>query len=203
MIEQIDIDSNVGNSIKTINDNVAELDALICNLQTKRLQWQDAMSVWDTHYADWDSTATTINELSAKWMDMTSVVRGLSSFWNGQITFIYPDPFVEGTENQQPIHDFLLLNHAPEDYSTGQKVSVFFFIQNYPAITTHTNNIFQKSVSSVCFQNTGSDWSQIECNRNEYCIVDDCSALFEVIDVNDQYSCMAKTEILYYLISTT
>lgn len=202
MIQQIDIDSNVGASLPTINDNVAELEALVCNLQTKRDGWQDAMALWNEHYTEWDSVASTVNELSGKWMGMTSVVQGLSSFWNGTITFVYPDPFVEGTENSQPIKDFLLLNHPPEDYADSQKVSVFFFIQNYPALSTQTNNIFQKAVSSVCFENTGTDWNQVECNRTSYCLADNCSDLFEVIDVNDQYSCMEKSEILYYLIST-
>jgi hypothetical protein len=202
MIQQIDINENAGNSLATINSNVSELESLVCNLQQKNIAWHDALDVWNDHYTSWNNMTNTVNELSGKWTDFANVVHSLSSFWNGTITFIYPTPFVEGTQNVKPIYDFLTLNQPANTFNTDQKISVFYFIQNFEANPSQKENIFQKSVSSVCFQNVENDWKQVDCWRNNYCLVDNCSDLFEAIDVNSQYSCMAKTEILYYLVNS-
>ena len=201
MIQTIDINENAGNSLSKINSNVQELEALVCNLQKKNIAWHDAIDVWNEHFDSWDNMATTVTELSAKWDDMSNVVFSLSSYWNGTITFVYPKPFVEGTQNPKPIQDFLTNYHPPKLYNKDQHVSVFFFIQNFKEKPIPKDNIFQKTVSSVCFQNDGQNWNQVECGRLENCLTDNCGDLFEVIDVNNQYSCMQKSEILYYLIN--
>lgn len=202
MIKTIDINENVGNSLEKINNNISEFDSLVCNLQQRNIEWHDALDVWNNHYTDWENMSNMVTELSGKWTDFANVVHGLSSFWNGTITFIYPTPFVEGTQNVKPIYDFLTTYQPTKNFNTDQKITVFYFIQNYDANPSQLENIFQKSVSSVCFQNVEKDWKQIDCGKGNYCLVDNCSDLFEAIDVNSQYSCMAKSEILYYLINT-
>lgn len=202
MIQPIDIDENVGNSLKKINDNIIELETLVCNLQKRNIAWHDAVDVWNDHEASWSSMSTTINELSSKWNDMANIVYSLSSYWNGTITFIYPHPFVEGTQNVTDIKDFLINNHPPDSYNIDQDVTVYFFIQNYDSDPIPENNIFQKTVSSICLQNSGTSWEIVECGRKENCHIDNCDDLFQSINVNSQYSCMAKSQILYYLINT-
>lgn len=200
MIQQIDLLENAGNSVPKINSNILELETIICNLKNDQRLWDSAMQVWEDNIASWTNMSTTVTELSGKWDDMANVVHSLSSFWNGTLTFIYPTPFVEGTQNVQPILNFLEDYHPPHLYNIDQNISVFFFIQNFDP-NTAKSNIFQKSVSSTCFVNNGSAWAPTACNRNTFCERDNCDDLFEAIDVNRQYSCNQKTEILYYLIN--
>lgn len=201
MIKPINIRDNVGNSVHTINNNLAEFEAKICNLNTDNIRWQDALRFWNLNDDKIQNMTNAVNNLSAKWNNMANIVHSLSSFWNGHLTFIYPTPFVEGTQNIKPLHDFLIDNHNPANYNTDQIANIYFFIQNYEAIENSKKDIFQKSVSARYFQNTGTDWIAVSHPKNDFCKTADCNDIYQVIDVNKQYSCSTKTEILYYLIS--
>lgn len=196
----IDLFDNVGDSLTTINDNIIELDALVCNLQGNAEKWNSAFTYFQTVSAHWNESTTLTEHMSGKWDTFSNLIFSFSAIWQGNKSYIYPHPFIEGAINLGAVRSFVNTFIPVKDYPLNQKISVFYFIQNYDAIPTQANNIFQKSVSSICFKNLSGAWSEVDCSKNGICPLNLCDDLFKSVDINDAYDCFNCVERFYYLI---
>ena len=196
----IDLFDNVGDSLVVIHNNLNELDSLVCNLQGNSYKWADAFTYLKGVSAHWSQSTALFENLSSKWDTFANLIFSFSGIWEGTTSYIYPHPFVEGSVNLGTIKNFVNTFIPARNQPNNKKISIFYFIQNYAAIPTQTNNIFQKSVSSVCYKNIENAWVEVDCAKNGICPLNLCDDLFKNIDINSAYDCFNCVERFYYLI---
>lgn len=199
-MEYIDLFQNVGDSLATINNNILELDGLLCNLNAQAEIWNRAYTYFIANSSHWTEPTNLISFLSGKWEGFTNLIYSFSGLWQGNVTFIYPHPFVEGGINLNDIKNFVDGNVYLSAYPENQKITFFYFIQNYAAIPTQSNNIFQKAVSSICYRKINNQWVETDCFKNKICPINSCDSPYKFLNLDDSYDCFNCVERFYYLI---
>jgi hypothetical protein len=151
------IDENlcVGNSLNTINHNVASLSSALVFLENYQNNWFSLYSTFQTYSAIWVDTVTNVQNFSANWVSTSNTVVSLSSTWNVPFTVFYPTILplsawgVNQTYNSGFIKTWLTNNFSPLVYNLNQVINVTVYL-NQILITPV---VFNKSYAETCIPN--------------------------------------------------
>ena len=117
----------VGDSLTaTWMNNFDFLDASTCNLEFSASLWNSTRTTVMDLSARWETLRTTVIDTSAGYNNTFTHVNTTSGQWTGPITLIYPCAFVDVEGRSDTIFNFLTNNFPASSYSPDIEFMIYW-----------------------------------------------------------------------------
>jgi hypothetical protein len=131
IIDLIDENQCVGNSMKVINNNFASLSTSLLQLESYASFWNNAYSTFLTNSALWLKAAPNLQKYNDQWVGAYSLINSLSANWTSSFTVHYPeiisiDSWYSNTSyyTSTVLLNWLTSNFRPSNYLSNQVITV-------------------------------------------------------------------------------
>jgi hypothetical protein len=168
LINLIDENQCVGNSLVIVNNNLINLSSALQNLDDYSFFWNSAYTSFQANSGTWLIAASHIQQYNELWNSAYSTVQTLSSNWSNPFIVFYPEIILIDdwyTNQTQYLNNNLLnwitTNFPPQTFSINQLIYIQVNLyQTYPF-----NFTFNRELQENCAPNGGLSVSCNECGR--------------------------------------
>lgn len=138
IVNLIDEDYCIGDSLKIINGNIISLSSALAELAEYGDYWNDQYTAFSISSAKWFAIASDIQQYQSQWISASTTVATLSAKWAADFSVYYPKSIhysswaeASATQTGSAFPKWINLVFPATQYLSGQKIHLFVTFYDY------------------------------------------------------------------------